>query len=168
MEEIFKYFEISSNKISPVELFDILVFVVYNFIKSKIANIEFFPYQLNTGISENSDDITILEYQRKICNEYLQKYSQSDDDDTKLRVALLKQLMIYTYNDKTVFAQQLRKDLENIGYEVFDRKLKTELIGKLRSYGIIISGTKSGYCLATKKEHVANYIVMISFYTYHL
>ena len=144
------------------------MFVVYNIIKSKIANIEFFPYQLNTGISENSDDITILEYQRKICNEYLQKYSQSDDDDTKLRVALLKQLMIYTYNDKTVFAQQLRKDLENIGYEVFDRKLKTELIGKLRSYGIIISGTKSGYCLATKKEHVANYIVMISFYTYHL
>ncbi|MGL4367901.1 MAG: hypothetical protein ACRCTQ_06465 [Brevinemataceae bacterium] len=132
--------------------------VHYNIIKPQILHLEFFPYKLTSSISENLDDNTILEYQRVICDRYLQEYSQSIDDDTKLRVSLLKQLMIYTYNDKTVFAKQLRQDLDNIEYEVSDRKLKTELIGKLRSYGIIISGTKSGYCLATKKEHVVNYI----------
>ena len=132
--------------------------ICYNIIADQIQHIEQFPYRLISSISSDISDHGIYEYQEEICNQYIKQYNDSSDEDTQIRVETLKKLMMYSYNDKTVFAKALVNDINDLGYKITDRKLKTGILGKLREYGIIIVGTTKGYRLATSSIHVAEYL----------
>lgn len=133
----------------------------YKIIEHKIKSIERFPPKLSE-LDININDNDIYNYQNKKCNEYLETNYYNIDKYVLMRVETLITLLHNSNEKKSLYAASLLKKLKetgcSTGCSIGKRNFTSNVIGKLREYGIIISGSKQGYKIARTREDVAEYL----------
>ena len=136
---------------------------------SKKPYIEIYPisyqsYQITSSNISEDEDVEIAEICYKRAVEFIASYETSIDFSIKRQIIVLKHLLQqFMYAEKRGYipAQELIDLLELSGYgKLTSRMLRSEIIGRLRDYGVIISGSskKGGYKIPSKYQELVDYV----------
>lgn len=134
------------------------IYECFNLIESKVKNIHWFPYRLTFNVNIKIEDRETHEYQENICKEYLDEHGKSIVPIDEMRLSVLEKLMVSAYSSKSIFSDELENELISLGHCINTRKFRKDVIGGLRMYGIIITGSNKGYRLAITKKDVDEYL----------
>ncbi|MDK2818948.1 MAG: DUF3800 domain-containing protein [Spirochaetota bacterium] len=133
--------------------------ICYDMIKNQFINIHYFPYKILPSINTTVKDEEIFNYQQKKCDYFFRDYREKQENDYRIRIEVLELLINNTFSDQIINSSNLISYLESVvNCKINHRFLTTNIIGKIREYGIIIVGTKKGYKLATSTKDVDEYI----------
>ncbi len=95
----------------------------------------------------------------KVSN-YLENHSDSEEEYDEMRCKTLHRLyQAFYYDEGCIYAELLRNEI-NLNREkpIGEEEFLSSIIGGLRKEGIIITGTKKGYKLATDVNDIKDYI----------
>ena len=136
---------------------------------SKKPYIEIYPisyqaYQITSNNISEDEDIEIAEICYKRAVDFIASNETSIEFSIRRQILVLKHLLQqFMYAEKRGYipAQELIDLLELSGYgKLASRMLRSEIIGRLRDYGVIISGSskKGGYKIPSKYKELVDYV----------
>ena len=84
------------------------------------------------------------------------------DENSRMQIAVLDYLLFRFMNNsvrKYISTQELQNALEQKGFErLSTQSFRNRIIAKLRDHGVIITSSKKGYKLPSKKSEVKDFI----------
>ena len=133
--------------------------VCYDIIKKQFINIHYFPYKILPSINTTVEDEEIYNYQQKKCDCFFRDYRGKQENGYRIRIKVLELLINNTFSDQLINSSNFISYLEeSVDCKINNRFFTTNIIGKIREYGIIIVGTNKGYKLAKSTKDVDEYI----------
>lgn len=138
-------------------------------IDSKIIRIELYPktftnYIVETSVLAEDYDKSIATLCLKQAVDFIEKFDNSDDEETQAQIIVLKYLLFRFMNNDLrdyIPTKELKKQLEYTAFsDISTQTFRTRIIGKLRDNGVIISGSsaKKGYKIPAKESELFDFI----------
>lgn len=130
----------------------------------EVYPISYQAYQITGSNTNEDEDVEIAEICYKRAVDFISAYDSSADFSVKRQVIVLKHLLQqFMYAEKRGYipAQELINQLELSGYgQLAKRMLRSDIIGRLRDFGVIISGSskKGGYKIPSKYQELVDYV----------
>lgn len=141
----------------------------HKMLDSKITRVELYPKTYETYIVENS--ALAEDYNKSVATlclkqavDFIQKHDDSDDEEIKAQIIILKYLLFRFMNNDLrdyIPTRELKKQLEYTEFaDISTQTFRTKIIGKLRDNGVIISGSsaKKGYKIPAKESELFDFI----------
>jgi len=149
----------SKSEINPFEIF-----------KDKLLNKTYWPedniqftVELD-GTNEYTDIISNLSLLR--INDYIKKYEKTQDNVIKLRVMFLfylRTIFLHNSNSRFVHTQEVIKYIEGATSEkIKEQYIRQQIVGPLRSEGILIVSNVNGYKIPSTKNDVIMFFNLFS------
>ncbi len=135
-------------------------------LKGKIQHIEYFPNRHTPNIQNREGakkfDEKIYALACSLANEYIEKYIDSDDTDTRLRVGFLKLLLFEVQNGdpfRYVTSYSILATLnEYVNFRVSRDHLYRKIVAPLRDDKIIIASSSQGYKIPVSTDDIYTYL----------
>lgn len=135
----------------------------------KIIRIELYPktyqtYTVNTSALAEDYDEEIATLCLKQAYDFIAQHENADEDDIQAQIIILKYLLFRFMNNDLrgyIPTKELKSQLSNTAFaDVSTQTFRTQIIGKLRDNGVIISGSsaKKGYKIPAKEAELFDFI----------
>jgi len=135
-------------------------------LKAKISRIRFFPNDYDERIFEHREGDT--DFNKEIANianrkakSFIDNNYLSKDPNTQRQVYILDYLRFrFLYNNyrKYIPTKELMRAMESNGFSVISEQVfRSQIIGKLRDAGVIISSSVKGYKLPSSESEIVDY-----------
>lgn len=97
---------------------------------------------------------------------FIDKYSKSSDEETRLQVCALNHLIFnsrLSSNDDYISTKSLIEHLQNCGFSsVNEQAIRSQVISKLRDKDVIISSCNKGYKLPSSYEDLVDFVERVN------
>ncbi len=136
-------------------------------LNKNIIRIENYPkkiesYIFNGGALSQEYDEKISNISLRRAQLFIEKFQDSEDEDVKVQLLVLKYLCFRFINNDTRKYIQTKEILnslrQNNGIDIKTQYFRTKVIAKLRDNDVIISSSSKGYKLPAKKEELYDFI----------
>ena len=173
------YFENSHNDIL-IQLADLICGSIarkynnpdedYDFCKMlsrKISGFDLYPktfetYQLDTSALAEDYDKDVAEICLKQVVEFINRYTDSDDEQRSAQIIVLKYMLFRFMNNdlrKYIPTRELMNQLTTTDYYISSVQMfRNKIIGNLRDNGVIIASSPKGYKIPSKEAEIYDFI----------
>ena len=133
----------------------------------KISRIEMYPktyesYQLDSSALSENYDKHIAEICLKQVVEFINKYTDSDDEQKSAQIIVLKYMLFRFMNNdlrKYIPTRELMGQLATTEYQISSTQMfRNKIIGNLRDNGVIIASSSKGYKIPSKESEIYDFI----------
>ena len=139
----------------------------FEMLKGKIAHVEYFPnqhqpYWGRTNPKDCKYDDTIYALAVKSAKDFIQRFTNDENDYRKMQVYVLNYLLYYVSQvspTQFVYSEDLIRHIsENLNIKISRDKLFRRVIAPMRDEGVVLSSCSKGYKIPISVDDIVAYV----------